>query len=300
MVRRLVTNITAIVLSVLPVRAQGPSLEQSLGYYQDVTQTVIRNARVLVSPALSAEQRVVERTIRISVPATGDVTALARRDSNKQPQIIISAGFIEVMEWTATAIGFERAGLKGCVEAYLPHLINGILENTRSVNAGGVPYKVYGPLLFGTLSRNACTGASLKVFSGEVGRTFASQMNASILFLYLHELAHHLLGHVDSGETRRDRIRAQEAAADAWAIKTAYAVDFDLTVASPAFILISGLGGNSLEDERNSDHPLGVRRVYDMLSEARAVLVRSDPQAASEVDKILVALGRIVPIPKQR
>ena len=288
---------TVCSIVVMSVAAQAQSLNQTLDYYHDVTETVLNNGRRLILPVLTDEQHAVEREIRVRVSPTGDIDAFARRGTNRRREILISSGLTEVLEWIATSVVLDESGHKGCLVAYLPYLLNGIVNNSKAVAAGGIPAAVYTPFAFGSQTRNPCSSASLAQFTGDKGTAFAKMMDASIFFFYLHELGHHVLGHVDSGDVPLADKRTQEAKADAWAIDTAFKANFDLTVGSPALLLMAGIGGDSLESERKSDHPLGIRRAYEMLREARRILASQHSASVSEVDAIVDRLARLVPMP---
>jgi predicted Zn-dependent protease len=120
-------------------------------------------------------------------------------------------------------------------------------------------------------------------------------MDASLCFLYLHEFGHHVLHHVGNTESLAIS-RAQEAAADAWAISTAFEARFNLAAASPAFNFVAGLGGGSLEDEVKQTHPLGIRRVVSMLTEARDIMARNSDPHVADLDRTIAEIRKRIPV----
>lgn len=147
-----------------------------------------------------------------------------------------------------------------------------VIDNSSRVSTGKSLRPAYDVFGYAARTSGDCSGVRRRPFSASEGRTFSGFMDASIVFLYLHEMGHHVLGHVRSNVSSRALRREQEADADYWAIKTAWAARFNLLAALPAFILVAGAGGATTADEERSDHPLGVRRVHSMLSQVRELM----------------------------
>ena len=93
-----------------------------------------------------------------------------------------------------------------------------------------------------------------------------------MMLIYLHELGHHVLGHVNDIPADKYFSRRLEAAADAWAIETAYRSGFNVLDGVPALNLIAALNAGKLADENRQTHPHGVRRIRDMMHRAREIL----------------------------
>jgi predicted Zn-dependent protease len=90
------------------------------------------------------------------------------------------------------------------------------------------------------------------------------------MFLYLHELGHHVLGHTDgvhlNDSSGLAMSREQETAADRYALMTALKAQYNLVNALPWNLFMASFGGNSIESEQVSDHPLGIKRVLTMFN----------------------------------
>ena len=76
----------------------------------------------------------------------------------------------------------------------------------------------------------------------------ARALEASIVFLYLHELGHHVHGDTD-GKRTDDRAglkmsREQEDAADEYAVRTALKAGYYVSAAFPLFSFIASFGGD--------------------------------------------------------
>ncbi|RMA41451.1 hypothetical protein D9R08_14130 [Rhodophyticola porphyridii] len=126
---------------------------------------------------------------------------------------------------------------------------------------------------------------------------YAAQMNASLTFLYLHELAHHTLGHLESGNRTLSISREQEAAADRWAIRIMVESDLAAPAAAlPMMRFLVLLGGETLEDERRSTHPLGMRRMRDSMRYAAELhRRRGDHELADETLDAMEAAEEFMP-----
>ncbi len=276
--------------------AYGQEDRQALLHYRNLTQKVLENAEKLVRPVLSPEERTIQSQVSVRVPVSGESGAYARRSLSGRPEILISSGMTRTLEWLATAEIFEvYFGFRGCHEEYGSYLIRGIAENSARITRNESLRPVFAPYLYGRRIGGACKGLPQDFGRNiEAGQHFAGLMDASLVFLYLHELAHHILMHI--GNTPTFHIsRKQENEADAWAITTAYKANFDLIAASPAFNLIAGLGGGSLEDEIKQTHPLGIKRVFSMLTEARDIMVQKQYPHIAELDRAIAEIQRKLP-----
>ncbi len=150
--------------------------------------------------------------------------------------------------------------------------------------------------MFARTTGGRCRGASPELFQNpEVGRFFAGIMDASIAFVVLHELGHEVRGHVDTRTDDPETHRKQEAEADSWAVSTAFRSGYDLRSAMPWFLLEAAIGGDTIEDERHSDHPLGGRRVLDALRQAKDILNTTDPRSAALFDETIRQLEKEIP-----
>jgi hypothetical protein len=94
----------------------------------------------------------------------------------------------------------------------------------------------------------------------------ASNIEAALSFILLHEMGHVVLGHttIRPGSTTLEQRRRMEMDADNWAIDTSLRAHQCL-LTSFAPMLIADIQGRSLDWERRSDHPLGARRYLNFL-----------------------------------
>jgi hypothetical protein len=116
-----------------------------------------------------------------------------------------------------------------------------------------------------------------------------SQVAGAIAMIYLHELGHHAKGHVDQRKHSWDTSKLRDVAvtaedlkaerrieseADLWSVDTAFELGTENTVVNTGIFMFltlsSGLDTNS---ELQMDHPLGLRRQYEMLEHYRSKLL---------------------------
>jgi hypothetical protein len=247
-------------------QAQTPA---GLDSYQQHTRVIVNNARDLIEPVLSLEERTIAVSVRYRVTASRGVGASASVPDG-QRLIVIHAGIVQVIEWISDAILIEgELSRPGCVRDYMAYLGPAIIQNTERTSAGLAPNAVSPPARFTT---GSCSGVTPAQFAAvpRIGDRKAGLIEASILFLYLHELGHHVKRHTASSPSGSLAMsRANEDEADRWAIATALKARQSLAAALPIFHLIAATGGNSIEAELKATHPLGVRRFMTLFAEIR-------------------------------
>ena len=235
------------------------------GIYMDGIQTVLRNGRKLIEPTLLPAELTIARSITYRVQRSSNANAFAAwEDGNRL--VLINAGMIAVFDWIADALIMDKdLGYTGCLEAYGNYLGQGIIDNSMRAQQGVPLAPVFVPGTYAVQIGGPCSGFTASQFTArpELGQVRARMMEASIMFVYLHELGHHVLNHVptDMVDTAdKSMHRSQEDAADRWAILAALRAGYLLNGAYPWTIFVALLGGNSLEAEIQSTHPLGIRR----------------------------------------
>jgi hypothetical protein len=254
----------------------------TLTWYQQSAETVLANSRGIIEPTLSEDERTLARSIRYRVTASPGAGAFATYEDHRR-LVVISAGIVQLMEWLAEAIIYDDdLGQRGCFQDYSKYLGEQIIENTERNSRGLPPRVAVNVLGYAQQFGDACKDINPREFMSrnDLGAYRARMIEASIMFLYLHELGHHILGHTDAIRDGRqssvEMHRAQEDAADRWAIKTAFGANYNLLAAMPIFSFIALTGGNSLESERKMDHPLGLRRFLTLYDEVYAHF-KADP-----------------------
>jgi hypothetical protein len=267
-------------------------------WYRVHGQNVLNNARKMVEPRLEADELEIARSVRYRVSSSPGIGAFATWQRDRR-FILISAGIIQISEWLAEAFLFEmELGATGCFEEYSNYLGEKVIENTRRAQLKLGAKMVLNPITYARDNDGACSAVKPRHFTSrpELGHIRASLIEASIVFLYLHELAHHVLGHTD--KLRSNQLpetamqRQEEDAADRWAITTALRARYNLANAIPAYAFIAITGGNSLEAEKRMTHPLGIRRVLTLFDELIAHY-RAHPDSWQEPPSVTTMIAEL-------
>mgnify|MGYP003386000961 FL=1 len=281
---RVIAWFVAIIFTVLPSSAQlWAQAPLSLQWYQVNTKNVLDNARNKIEPSLPATERDLARSITYRVTAAPGIGAFAAYEGN-QRVIVIHAGTIQAVDWMFDAAWMENElNLPGCFKEYANYYYQGLQTNQNRVDSRLAPLPVAAPLTFAQAQGHKCAGATPQrmMSSSGYGARKAGAIEASIVFLYLHELGHHILRHTDGKRTDDPAglamSRNQEDAADRYAVGAALRAQYALTAAMPWHSLMALVGGNSIEAEKKSSHPLGVSRVLSIYRQTEQYY-RQNPQ----------------------
>lgn len=227
-----------------------PLTVQSPSSYVSAIRTVLDNGRKLIEPTLLMDERAIARAILYRIQASANVNAFAAWEDNRR-LVVINAGLVQVFDWLADVLIMDKdLGYSGCIDAYGNYLANGIIENTNRAQQGLPLAPVFVPGTYAARIQGPCHGfvASQLTSRPELGEAHARMIEASIMFVYLHELGHHVLNHVppDMVDTASITMhRSQEDAADRWAILAALRAGYFLQGAFPWTMFVALLGGNS-------------------------------------------------------
>ena len=242
-----------------------------------------------VRPQLTARQQVIEEAIQYRVAPSVAVNGVAYIDDSDRRRIDIGAGLLQVFEFMSVALVMPRWTDRECAATYVDHIIDTVVENGRRHSLGVRLSPVYDPLMYGARNQPVCAGLSFARMQAdpEGTRNQVAALGGSIRWFLAHELAHHVLGHVESPLARSDlpqaellklsRTREQEA--DAFAFKVSvYDGPGSIAFAFPAYLVVAGLGGD-VENEALETHPAGLRRIR-LLIEALETLPEDDEEFA--------------------
>jgi len=270
----LCTCVAASAISTTPGFSQTMDLDawqRSLQWFRDQVSLVVRNSRILIRPFLTEAEKRMERDIEYRVVLSGNCNAHASSIAGKRT-IVLSAGLFQVLSWVADAYNAEGGlGMPGAFGRYLAYVTSGIARNTLLASQQRQPEAVLDFFTFARGSQCNCGTLDPRAFQrSEIDKNKMGIMDASIFFIFAHELAHHVLGHVDDPPTTLSESRRNEAAADAWAFKHGYIARSNPVGAMPTFFFLASFSGSSIEDERLETHPLGIRRFQSMLHAMRS------------------------------
>lgn len=302
-----VVVIAVHLLAMPPAVAQQrvPSRVEITRYYKDATKTVIGNVRRMARPTLTSEERRAEREIVYVVVENPNINAMAvNREAG--PRVEIFLALVVAADNLAYAyVSENELGAKGCFEGYFRYLLSGIDKNNTLFNAGR-PLQDVEPFLRFADRRENCKRVTPQRFadSPEAMRVHPKVVEAALAFVVLHEMAHHLLCHVGADDkTIRERLpkecgaieaenrrcagmtgeaqksckltasRRRETAADAWAFGHSMKINVNPLPGWPFLLMFAALDGSDLTDESRRSHPLGGRRLAEMLKSVEETMM---------------------------
>lgn len=265
----------AAILSFITVACAHAQTVDAQSHYKEATLAGINNIRTLVRPVLSPEELEVEKAVDVEVVAEGSgINAFASKGTHGRLKTTVMVGLPEVLEFMAISyVWDDTAKFSGCGDEYSRYLMERVVENSiRVANGTGHLRPVISVSAYGHVNPGSCRGIPYQFANAQQDLRFRKIMGASIAFLYLHELAHHIHKDYDLAQASNEVKRIQEESADSWAISTGAKLHWELAAALPIMVFIQGTGGTSLEDENKSDHPLGTKRFLNALLQTRPLL----------------------------
>ncbi|NNE63738.1 MAG: hypothetical protein HKN34_06630 [Gammaproteobacteria bacterium] len=235
-----------------------------LSHLQRHTETLLDQAQTQISVHLTHSERLIQRRAKIRVPASYALIAHAYAGA-----IEISGGTMWILEQLAMAhIVDHDFNYEGCEKDYTNYIANGITQSAHDRGFVQLSLQAYGAKIGG-----ACGGFDVsEIIAYDMVRDVQRLMQASMMLVYLHELGHHVLGHVDRIPDALDNVRQLEAAADAWTIEVAYRSGINVLDGVPALNLIAALNAGKQRDENTLTHPHGLERIRNMTHRAIAIL----------------------------
>jgi hypothetical protein len=271
------------------------SQAEELAYYSkridEVTQTLVEALR----PKLNARGQEIIDDIEFHAPLSWDTNAEARRAFGNRRIVEFNSGLLAVTDWLALAMIADWAGHAGCLKEYSAYLAELVGHNSRRAFKGKDRKPVFDFYSYAATSRGQCEGALETTLDDAREQELREEiLNAAIAVVVLHEIAHHVLDHVNGIGVNVVQRRMLEIEADRWAIHTAVDVNYELRSAVPLFLFLAATGGGTLEDEIRSSHPSGLHRVRNLLVQTRTLLDEKDPIGAHLLDASIDDLNRML------
>ena len=257
--------------------AQSPDLD----VYRARMAATARNIMADVRPTLDARTAKIFDSIVIKTRSSWDTNALARQGFGPRRVVVINAGVLVYTEWLSLAMIAEGSGHEGCLSEYSLFLAERRADRTQG-----------GFLDFARTTGGHCRGAQLDV-EDDTSIAFRERILQSVIAtVLLHEIGHHVLGHLPARGKDIFHARLREMAADQWAIKAAVDAGYDLRPAVPLFLVLDTMNGAPFADSIRSTHPSGLRRVRDLLVQTRTLLEKKDSSDAHVMDSSIQELER--------
>lgn len=275
-------------------------------WYKNETELTIRNclADFKSKGAFSRQELAIISSIVIRVIDQELPEGLAYFEESGAPAIRITAGLIYQLDNLADAFVIEQQLRRpGLFDQYRDYLIRCMSQTAAKLKSSG---EIGHVLNARHVFASGLLGDKIKVpdDTPEQQKARRGFLEASIVFLLFHEIAHHVLGHLR--ESQRDlmervskeeqlrRSRARELQADLWSVRTAFRVRYNVLAALPMFALFS----DGLEADPGGTHPARLRRTYEIVSGSVAAMRRDAQYLAglppSERDVIVRDLESIL------
>jgi hypothetical protein len=245
-----------------------------------------------IRPALAPTAAGILDEISVRAPNSWVTNASAVRGLHLNRVVEFNAGLLAVTDWLALAMLAEHDGHKGCLDEYSEYLVRVARKNSKSTLRGVARAPLTDFEDYALESAGKCSGAHADVTNERNSEFRQRILDGVITTVLLHEIAHHVLGHVDSTRNGFLVVKMRETAADQWAIRTASAVNHDLRTAVPLFLFLAASGGGTLEDDVRSSHPSGLRRIRDLLIQTRELMDEKDPVSAHVMDVSIIELNQ--------
>lgn len=253
-------------LFLLPQQA---GAQRSIQEYRQIITNVTNNYVKLVTPYLNTKQREILKEIKFSLDLDQNIQASAWQNQNLTREVRITYGLLAIAE------NLHRAFAASAL-AKRPACFNQYISTAAAIaRSNGTRQYLKEPLVaipyFRTYVNSGilpCQGISEAMMNSvEVNHDVASSMNATLAILLGHEIAHHVLGHVDfpAADITSEQSRMREADADAWGMDRAFDIKINPIAASSQWLFVSLVGISEIYNDERNDHPPSIQRYLKFL-----------------------------------
>jgi hypothetical protein len=261
--RKLVINLFILLFA-------APSYGQDdFAYMRDNFMKVAVNYRSVVLPYLNSRERAIIGDIQFEFQPINILNAAAYRQNGTR-KIVMANGWL----WLAHQISLaesvtEQSNARGCLVGYMLAVADTLVDNPRR-DAAGLPLHSTPSFakFLETDQAGICKGIGLEEISNpDVLKMVAARMNCSVAWVIGHEIAHHVLGHVDQKKVPSlAQSRQIESDADLWSVQRAFDIKLNPILADRVLLLYSMIGAADHQSELLSTHPASIRRYSKFLS----------------------------------
>jgi hypothetical protein len=250
-----------------------------------VTQAAIADVRSRVRPTLKEEEQKILDQIQDNVEPAATFNAQAWRRDQGERIITVSAGVALLMNVLGQSEAVGKRGNVDCMDTHMFRSIKDALEGTAS-DPPGPPRRVWSLAEFAQIEPKCKDADKLIAGDAEMAHEIELMTKLGLALVILHETAHHMLGHArelgyrPSTQKELDKSRDNEDAADEWAIRKAIEIGEPFALVTPYLLIMAATtpDGVTLERERTSTDPLGVRRTLSVLDN-----LKDDPAMTPEM-----------------
>ncbi|MEZ9490062.1 hypothetical protein AB4187_15010 [Vibrio breoganii] len=201
------------------------------------------------------EEKAIINQIVVSVSQDGNpdrVLALKMPDGTRC--IIVSTGYSTVTFMITFAYNMEaKLGIDNFGEEYARYVTENYAKNSIThVNQSAWDYA-------------NLSGSSSPWHDQELVAAVYGNHALALWYVLAHEVAHHVLGHLDTPSTSLAQNRKKEQEADDWASKTLIKLGIPPAVAYPSLMYWYFMDEYGVENEYQKTHPADLRRIRSML-----------------------------------
>jgi hypothetical protein len=240
------------------------------------TRIVVANLKELVKPTLSSDEVDLIDSITFRVPSEMAFQGLARIRNGKR-EIVVYPGLALMYNVIAEDIYVGTQGMAQCTVQHMQSSITAFLHNLDPATSVSDRWPVFE--MNGYAPTDASCKDADKIINGapiEGQQLIANMTQTSLALVVLHEIAHHILGHVTRDQALSpEESQAREEAADQWALEHFTSMEMATFLALPYLVTSSVLTETTIERQKMSTHPKGSERALKAIEAMKNQLASS-------------------------
>jgi hypothetical protein len=215
------------------------------------------STKQLLSPALTADERLVTDSIWFNVPNSLTMTHVGAYEEDGRNVISFNVGMNVRLRELAMAIALAREFDTdfSYLEGYIRYL-------TYAERFGG---KFIDASSFASINDNSLQVRTGKSITPDLAKAANNTFVSMLTFVVAHELAHHVLGHTQDDDATPSHKRKQEIDADSWAMKKCMKAGFNPQAFTFALLLFNEAYERKNETNEYSMHPAPIERALLLL-----------------------------------
>jgi hypothetical protein len=235
-------------------------------YVQDVTKT-ITEIKGRFEAAMSDSEQQASKRIQIQVPNSLPFAHVGAYRAGGANLISINVGMNVRLSELSRAILFESKLIHD--ERYLLGYLR-YLAYSDLFGGAFIPADNFASLYLGPSFQQGID--SLTPADAQVGQAIYANAMA---FVVAHEIAHHLLGHIDDADLSGQAKRAREEAADKWAAAMMFKAGFTPTASIFTMLMFNEAYERTDKVTGNSSHPAPISRALKLSAQWVEILSNS-------------------------
>jgi hypothetical protein len=278
--------------------SQAQSYQENLEASRTNKSLIVAEIRPKIFGDLPSKEMQIYSEIRFDVSSEDKImNAMAYRRAGIR-RITLTEAMGRGLELNADALLIEqRYRMPRFLGRYMEYVCQQYATNQKRYDAALPPARIASPYELAKF-----TQADWDAFYSDPGinRKRAEIVGGAYAFLLAHEVGHHVLGHVDDPTRDLPKRRAQESAADDWAINLLIKKQVSPVSGIIPLLFFYYTDQNPISKERGSDHPADVRRLLAMyeglekrLPELKAYIVASGQDYETIHRQVISAIAAV-------